>query len=270
MRWIIMRHDSDILRRVPTLLLLLMLAGGTASAIVIRHDRSDDDYRELGARYPAVARVLPDGTGVLVHPRWVLTAAHVAQLADRHQLLVEISGRQIGVDRVVMHPDWRAGGPHDIGLLELASEIEEVEPVELYADTDEVGSQIVFVGGGDFGTGREGPQRMSEVIRGATNEVDEATPEWLLFSFTEPPAGTDLEGVSGPGDSGGPALLQREGRTWVVGVSVAADGQVGRYGVTEIYSRVSSYRDWLIAVMASGGGEAGQASGRPRSRPGVD
>ena len=28
----------------------------------------------------------------------------------------------------------------------------------------------------------------------ATNSVDAATEEWLIFSFTEPPGGTDFEG----------------------------------------------------------------------------
>ena len=51
----------------------------SAEAIVIRHDRDDADYRALGEKFTAVCAVIPDGEGTLVAPRWVLTAAHVAQ-----------------------------------------------------------------------------------------------------------------------------------------------------------------------------------------------
>lgn len=45
--------------------------------------------------------------------------------------------------------------------------------------------------------------------------------------------GTDLEGVGGPGDSGGPALLELDGRVLVAGVSSAASSPPGQYGLTD-------------------------------------
>ena len=40
-----------------------------------------------------------------------------------------------------------------------------------------------------------------------------------VFDFDQPPRGTDLEGIPGAGDSGGPALLIIGGRAVVAGVS---------------------------------------------------
>jgi secreted trypsin-like serine protease len=80
----------------------------------------------------------------------------------------------------------------------------------------------------------------------------------LVFRFDAPPGGTDLEGISGPGDSGGPALIERDGRWQVIGVSSGQDANAtsreGVYGVTEYYTRVSSYLSWLRAEL--GGGES--------------
>ena len=62
------------------------------------------------------------------------------------------------------------------------------------------------------------------------------------MKFDAPPAGTDLEGVGGPGDSGGPALINAGGMWRVAGVSSASmDGRPSKYGVTDVYTRVSSY-----------------------------
>jgi len=61
---------------------------------------------------------------------------------------------------------------------------------------------------------------------------------------------TDLEGISGPGDNGGPAYVERDGVLYVIGVSSAQDarpagGKQGHYNVLELYVRVSHYAKWI-------------------------
>ena len=51
-----------------------------AGAILIRPDRDDSEYLELATRYSSsVLLNAPDGEGVLIAPRYVLTAAHMAR-----------------------------------------------------------------------------------------------------------------------------------------------------------------------------------------------
>src|SRR5262249_54492546 len=95
--------------------------------------------------------------------------------------------------------------------------------------------------------------------RGATNKIDAADKEWLYFTFDSPETATDLEGISGPGDSGGPALIQVNGKLYIAGVSVWGNpGKNGRgtYGAREGYTRVSSYYDWITGIL----------SGKPQER----
>ena len=66
-------NPRSILLRGLTVLTIALIAH-PAAAIVIRHDRDDARYVELGARFPAAVTVLPDGSGVLIAPDWVLTA----------------------------------------------------------------------------------------------------------------------------------------------------------------------------------------------------
>jgi hypothetical protein len=230
------------------------LVAFAAGAIVGRHDRADADYLALAARAPAVARVSPDGAGVLVAPRWVLTAAHVAQEASVFSS-VEIAGERLAVTGRALHPSWRgdpAPGTHDLALLELARPAQ-APPVALFDGADEIGRRVFFFGWGDSGFGDRGPERNDSRLRGAENRVEAAGPAAVRFRFDAPPAGEPLEGVSGPGDSGGPALVEvAEGDWQVLGVSSGASGEPGRYGIEEIYARVSTARDWIGRTIAGG------------------
>jgi secreted trypsin-like serine protease len=61
-----------------------------------------------------------------------------------------------------------------------------------------------------------------------------------------------LEGISGPGDSGGPALIGRNNELYIVGISSNQEGEghkKGTYGVIEYYTRISSYYNWLVKTM---------------------
>jgi hypothetical protein len=244
-------------------------------AIIIRHDRADEDYRALGQRFidlhvetrvpgrDGATGPIGNGMGTLIAPAWVLTAAHVARnfahgypgnrsTGDHY---VTINGSDYRVARVVLHPDYvrRPSRQADIALIELADRVANHRYAELYRESNEAGQEVIFVGSGDFGTGQTGPTRRDRRLRGATNRVDRADPRTLYFTFHAPDTEnvTRLEGISGPGDSGGGALIERDGRVYIAGVSCCQDhgGTEGLYGVTEIYPRVSYYAAWIDRVI---------------------
>ena len=227
------------MRKTAITIVLTVCVALPAYGIIIRHDRKDAKYEKLGQEFRAAVSILPDGSGVLIAPEWVLTAAHVGRGVRDRSPKIEIDGRRIAVKRVLIHPEWADMAAHDIALLELAEPVRDVRPARLYADSDEVGRIVTFVGRGDFGTGLTGPQSMDRKKRGATNRVEDADADWLYFTFDEPPKATKLEGVSGPGDSGGPALLERDGELFTLGVSVYCDGKgcPGHYGIREAYTQ---------------------------------
>ena len=232
--------------------------------IIRRHDRPDSLYLRAGRRYTTLAHInLPtpqgaaDGEGTLIAPRWVLTAAHVGtEVRPGHRITV--GGTDYPVDSVIVHPEWN-DGPHDLALLRLAIAVDGIRPARLYRGSAELGQVVVLVGYGDIGTGLTGPEANDGRVRGATNRIDEATDLWLKFAF-DPPGharATDLEGVSGPGDSGGPAFLDDSEAGTLVGVSsgqsTRAAGGPGLYGVIEYYVRVSRYVEWIERVTGSTG-----------------
>jgi hypothetical protein len=256
------------MRRVFAALIVLALAPVTSpDAIVIRHDRPDERYRQLGEQYPAVSSFGRAGAATLIAPQWVLSAAHVVA-GMRRTATIPFAGQAYEIERTVIHPDWKEMGPKDIALVKLTKPVAGVVPLAIYPNADEAGRTIVFVGNGGTGTGLTGPQRPEDgVKRGASNVIDSVDRDWLHFTFDEPPDGTDLEGISGPGDSGGPAILERNGTPFVAGVSVfgqpGAKGR-GTYGAKEGYTRVSTHAAWITRVIEEKPAVARRSGAAPR------
>lgn len=249
--------------RILSLALLVGIAGGAESAIITRHDTPDDAYVAFAEELPvtsAVVRYNPtDVAGTLIAPQWILSAAHVAETIERGQILLASSGDSLEVEEVILHPRWIEGGrPEDIALIRLAQPVSSIRPVDLYTDRDEEGKEVIIAGNGDFGTGLTGPEGNDGKMRAATNRVDEATETYLTWRFDDPrehpERATTLEGISGPGDSSGPAFIQMEGEYLIAGISSgqstqATNGQEGLYGVVEYYTRVSTYERWIREAM---------------------
>lgn len=238
--------------RVVGLIALALCHSVAVSAILIRHDRPDAEYRKLGERFAAVGTFGRAGTGALIGDRWVLSAAHVIA-GMRRDATFDIGGRRYVVERRITHPEWKEMGAHDIGLVLLADPVPNIRPLRIYTGADEVNQTIVFVGFGGTGTGETGPQQSEDGLkRGATNIVDRVDADWLFFDFDAPDTATELEGISGPGDSGGPAILERDGTAYIVGISVyGKPGRKGRgtYGAEEGYTRVSTHARWISEVV---------------------
>src|SRR5687768_15356367 len=97
------------------------LSAAETSDIIRRADRDDARYLAAGANHSAVVALGRAGDGTIIAPHWLLTAGHVAA-AVRNRSSLEIGGRSYAIERVV-HGAWRELGPHDVGLIRLASPI---------------------------------------------------------------------------------------------------------------------------------------------------
>lgn len=229
------------------------------SFIIIRHDTDDSKYVELGKKYPSLCH-FPMGEGVLIDPEWVLTAGHVGNdlkrdLQQGFKPVATIDSGDYGIEKVIVHPGFYPI-ENDIALVKLATPVNNIAPAKLYTQKEETGKTITIVGMGDTGDGVSGPAKWDKVVRGATNRVDGTDDQWIWFDFDCPgsPGGTDLEGISGPGDSGGPAYMNDGNTHLVAGISSHQDNaghRKGTYGVIEYYTRVSSYADWIRDVLSS-------------------
>jgi len=246
-----MKAANSILR-ICFLLLTVLISVPPLCSIIIRHDRDDALYLELGRnhRRHIVHFNLPDGEGALIAPRWILTAAHVA--ADVHKgAYVDIAGKIYTVQSRFLHPRCWQDARCDIALVQLQNPVREVPPLPLYRKTDEKGRVVTILGSGLTGDGTIGQRTAGDRrLRAAHNRIDSVSPSWIKLVFDSPEEALDLEGVSGFGDSGGPALIEEGGQWYVAGVSSVQTFSKpglfeGKYGVTDYYLRVSSFVPWI-------------------------
>lgn len=240
----------------PVLLVGATLLAGSSLAIVRRHDRPDSAYLTERSAFPCVGRVSGFAEGTLIGTRWVLTASHVAMGLNPFNAYVELGGKRYAVKTVLFHPKGdmnREAAPIDMALLYLREPVAGIKPAILYAGNDEIGKVIRFVGAGMTGDGRAEPSQRDGKFRSAENVVDGADEREISFTFDSPPNGLPHEGISGPGDSGGPALLKVGRELYVLGVSARNSKNPGQghcmYGTKEYYTRVSTQRDWIVRTM---------------------
>ncbi len=142
----------------------------------------------------------------------------------------------VGAHGTLIAPQWVATAAHTIFC---------IEP----GDTIKVGHQWAQV---------EARYAHHEYERGGDNDIaliklaHPVLGNEIEFTFDKAPNALPLEGVSGNGDSGGPAFEMINGRYYLLGISSRADSwfkKMGEYGVNEVYTRVSYHADWIDNVM---------------------
>ena len=266
---------------IRVLLLILLAASSTASAVVIRHDVDDSEYRVPASDSPALADIPDEGHGVLIAPQWVISAAHTIPRGHKLQHLT-INGVSRNVERVVVHAGYKTlpqalidqamasgdamlivaflASSDDIALVKLTQAVTDVAPAELYKNGNEPGRITKIVGKGATGTGAaghspNGPNRTE--LRRAFNTITSAYDRWLCYVFDAPPQALPLEGTLGNGDSGGPVFLQSGDRwllaglgSWKVVQGDVRTARPGRYGQTSCNVRVSHYVEWIESVIS--------------------
>jgi hypothetical protein len=258
-----------------TCLAAAALCAVSAEAMVIRHDVPDRAYRARERDWPAMFALYVNKAGhrdcvaTLIAPQWAVTAAHCtkdkplvdAMAQPRPRFRIEIAGRPAIIDRVVRHPgSERAQGGRfqdwvDLALVHLERPVTRVRPVLLHGAQDEEGMVVMLPGWGTTGNGATGLAKPDGLFRLAQNRVGGAQGGWLFWRFDSPEEkglAVPLEGVSGPGDSGGPALIRTRAGLEIVGVSSSQQTggkPEGVYGVLEGYVRVSQFAPWIRQVM---------------------
>jgi len=248
-------------------------------------DTNNTNYINHAADYTSVGIVwigtTSFGSGTLIAPDYVLTAAHVVGSYSGTPTFT-INGETYTGSYSIVNPNWSSTSDFDwdIALIHLSTPVVGVDPTPIYTATDELTKLATYVGYGYGGDGVTGYYTSSTypangtpypfgTKRACDNIIDR---DGTYFGFTDQilladfdngtaakntlkvsPFATANEGAVGKGDSGGGMFITVNNTTYLAGV-ITGISTTGVYGDCIYATRVSSFAEWINQILSTGYG----------------
>ncbi len=169
-------------------------------------------------------------SGTLIGPRQVLTAGHCLDGLDPRDGRFTVGADTYFASQIYVHPNyrpWRLGtdAANDIGIMVLHRVVDDIEPSRINRRPPRLGQTLILVGYGAGGTGPSGHDYSFGTKRVGRTTIEGISPRIIRWRFDN-----DSESNTAPGDSGGPAFIERNSRYFIAGITsggTRADAAIG-------------------------------------------
>lgn len=234
-------------------ILFCLLLYSSAVCGTIDPNTPDNKYLDYGAKFVNVVKLccfdgkgLSCGSAVVIHPNWIVTAAHVVE--NCHSWTVNIGDVKYNLSQMILHNEYKSEvfGFADIALGYSETPIELDFYPELYDEEDEINKLCSISGWGFTGTFNTGTKHHDGKRRAGSNFIDKIEKHVLICSPSKiNEKTTELEFLICSGDSGGGLFIGNK----LAGINSSVIGYDGKsnstYGDESCHTRVSIYTKWI-------------------------
>jgi hypothetical protein len=237
--------------------------------VLRRHDVTDQEFCQFGLNGPfsdvgMVECSIGKGTGTLIDPRTVLTAAHVTgncKIAyftlysafgiPKKVIRGEVFTHDRYYQRKCLGSNTIQENCNDLALIRLKERVNDVLPGEISYSPVKDYILCYGAGFGFTGTGLNCDFKDDGQKRGFTNILEGEYPwngpsRYLQISFDSPQNlhTTSLEGVGAFGDSGAPIFIDIENKKQLIGV-ISMLTLDKSYGAKNLLIPIADYKEWI-------------------------
>lgn len=189
-------------------------------------------------------------SGVMLKPRWMITAAHTIGHSDKYYVINNQQTIRYEIKEFIKNPEFNENKPGD-GDLALAflgsAYVIDFYP-ELYSSRDEMDKVCCFFGFGQTGKASNPVRVQDGCRRGGSNIIDQVEENILMCDMSRK-KNTELEFCLSLGDSGGGMFINKK----LAGINCCVFGKRGKplssYGDSSGFTRITTYRKWIEFII---------------------
>jgi hypothetical protein len=193
-------------------------------------------------------RPIPIGSGVVIKPNYILTAAHIFYLHKNHSNIhVFFDKDSISIDKVTCHKLFNSNkvGFYDIAICRISKSLYLDKYPVLHTSKKEINNLCFICGYGSTGTFDTGATIRDGRKRAGTNIVESISNHVLVCNNTKPFKSSNMEFLIADGDSGG-ALFIANRLAGINSFVYTKDGKIdSSWNDVSGHTRVSLFIDWI-------------------------